>query len=181
MTTKDGPRIPPVTAPDDEQAAALAKTIHRRGSPLRLFATLAHHPRLLRRFNALGGLFFTGALDPRERELVILRVAVRADSPYELAQHVELGREAGLTSTEIKRVIADLDEGWSTGDRLLLRMTDELLDDMTVSHETWSALQTRYGTDALLELLLLPGFYRMLAGLLDALKIEPEPDAAAPG
>src|SRR5690348_4898614 len=73
----DQPRIPPRQAPfpDDVQETLGSTLSTPGGAPLNIFATLAHHPRLLKRFNVLGGLFLSrGLLPPRDREIVILRV-----------------------------------------------------------------------------------------------------------
>ena len=51
------PRIAPLTDPTPEVKELLDKTKIRQGPVLNVFATLAHHPRLLKRFNVLGGLF----------------------------------------------------------------------------------------------------------------------------
>ena len=175
-TPASTPRLAPIEKPTEEQEELLSKTLTRNGRALRVFRTLAHHPRLLKRFNAMGGLFMTGELDGRHRELVILRVAVRTGSDYEFAQHVLLGRKAGLTDEEIVATGAvDLD-GWPEEDRLLLTLADELLDHDQLSQATWTALEKRFDTQQLLELLLLPGFYRMLAGALNSLGVAPEDD-----
>lgn len=175
-TSESGiPRIEPVTDPDEEQAALLSKTLTRSGKPLLVFSTLAHHPRLLKRFNALGGLFITGLVPDRERELIILRVAGRVECDYEFAQHVLLGRGAGLTDEEIINILND-DRDWSEADRLLLQFTDEMLAQDRASGDVLERLQARYTTQQLLELLLLPGFYRMLAAALRTIELSGEED-----
>jgi 4-carboxymuconolactone decarboxylase len=171
------PLIPPVTAFDDEQWEILSKTLlDDRGRPLNVFATLAHHPRLLKRFNALGGLFLAkGLLPARERELVILRVAARTGSEYEFGQHTVIGRRAGLADSEIA-ALDDGGEGWGDGDRLLIRFTDELIDGDEVSAGTWAAVADAHGWDTaqMIELTLVVGFYRMLAGFLNSAGVERE-------
>ncbi|MPZ73594.1 MAG: carboxymuconolactone decarboxylase family protein [Nitriliruptorales bacterium] len=175
------PRIPPVTQYGDEQWEILSKTLlDDDGRPLNVFATLAHHPRLLSRFNALGGLFLAkGTLPARERELVILRVAVRARSAYEFGQHTVIARRTGLTPDEITAVVHN--GTLTAGDALLVRFTDELFDRDVVSDATWDdvAQQHRYDTQQMIELTLLVGFYRMLAGFLNSAEVES--DAGMPG
>jgi hypothetical protein len=72
------PRLQPVDPgplEGSELAEALAKTVFRDGPVLNIMGTLAHQPRLLKRFNVLGGAFLVhGLLPAREREIVILRV-----------------------------------------------------------------------------------------------------------
>lgn len=176
------PRIAPVQEYTEEQRELLAKTlISPAGRPLNIFATLAHHPRLLNRFNALGGLFLSkGLLPPRERELVILRVAYRTRSVYEFGQHTVIGRAAGLTDQEIERIVGPLDDpAWASPDRALLAFTDELIESDRVSDAIWSAVAERWDEPRLLELIMLVGFYRMVAGFLNGVGVEPE--AGLPG
>ncbi len=171
----DSPRIAPVTEPDDEQAALLSKTLLTKdGRPLNLFATLAHNPLLLKRFNALGGFFLRhGELPARERELVILRVAARTGSDYEHAQHVIVSEQVGLSRDEIDRAGGPL-ETWGDDDRTLLRFVDEMIDSDGAEVMTWGSLGERYSDVQMLELSLLVGFYRMLAGFLVVVGVEIE-------
>ena len=87
------PRIPPLPAEDrDERTEELLRSLRRDpdGTDLNIFATLAHHPRLLKRWSAFGGvLLYGGELPPRERELLILRTAANCGADYEWGQHAE--------------------------------------------------------------------------------------------
>ena len=171
-------RIAPVSEPTEEQQELLSKTLlGPDGRALNVFATLAHHPHLLRRVNALGGLFMAhGSLPPRERELLILRTAYRIGSDYEWAQHVVIGRRAGLTDDEIARVARPADDGaWTDGERALLAAADELYEGDDVGTETWAALERDWSTEQLLELVVMVGFYRMLGGYLRAARVQLEP------
>ena len=165
------PRISPVDAPDDEQRELLAKTlIGPDGRPLHVFSTLVRHPRLLRRVNALGGLFMAhGSLTDREREIVVLRTALQSGSDYEWAQHVPIAHRAGLSDDEIEAI-----RGNDGGGDPLVRAVDELHDDGEVGDATWDALAERYDENQLLELLFLVGFYRMLAGYLRSVRVRLE-------
>jgi len=145
------------------------------GPPLNIFATLAHHPRLLKRFNVMGGLFLArGLLPARERELVILRTGWRTRCEYEFGQHVLIGRRAGSSDEEIRRVTTH-GADWPAGDALLIRLADEIHETRDVSDELWKALRSRWDDAALLELVALAGFYGMVAGLLNALRVQREP------
>jgi alkylhydroperoxidase family enzyme len=173
------PRIPPVTDPDEAQQEALAGAMPpgsdgrpRAGGTLNIFATLAHNPRLLRRFLPFGGtLLYRGKLPAREREIVILRIGWRARSVYEFGQHTLIGRAAGLSDAEIA-ALAGAAHDWSDADRCLVALADELHDTDTVGDETWAALAARYDESELVELLLLAGFYRMVSGFLNAAGVQ---------
>lgn len=170
------PRIRPLADPDPETREILAKTGLRDGVPLNIFSTLAHHPRLLMRFNVFAGMFLTkGLLPARAREIVILRVAWNTGSAYEFGQHTLIGRGVGLTDTEIARVTRNADAaGWDPDDRLLLTMADELCAYDRVSEHTWVWLAQRWSEAELIELVMLAGSYRMVAGFLNTVGVQPE-------
>jgi 4-carboxymuconolactone decarboxylase len=182
MTTESnrGPlRLAPVNAPNEEQRAALAKAPTLPDGTVRnIFLTLAHHPLLLKRFNAFTGTFIAfGLLPADDRELVILRVGARADAPYELGQHFPIARDAGLPEAAIEAVLAD-PPGTALSDdqRLLVDFTDRLIDRGDVDEANWGALTARYDDAQLVELLCLVGAYRMVADFLNVAGVELEDD-----
>ena len=174
------PRIPPLAAAErtPEVAELLAPMQRPDGSELNIFATLARHPKLLRRWSAFGGtLLYRGRLSARDRELLILRTGYRCRAHYEWAQHVEIGRAAGLDDDEIARVAAGPDApGWSTDDAALLRAADELHDDNRIGDATWAALAGRLDEQQLIEVCMTVGQYHLVAFTLNSLGVEPESD-----
>lgn len=96
---------------------------------------LSRHPELMKASQPLGAfLLFRGKLDPRIRELAILRVALRCDAPYEWANHVPAAIGGGATEAE-----ADPAAPWAPADDAVLRAVDEVCADVYVSDETWAA------------------------------------------
>ncbi len=94
-----------------------------------MLGTLAHHPELTRAYHTLNGhLLFATTLSPRQRELLILRVAAVRGCEYEWAQHVVLAADAGLAATRSTRV-RDGGDGWSPLEAALLQAVDELVAD----------------------------------------------------
>jgi 4-carboxymuconolactone decarboxylase len=173
------PRILPVKSPSPEAAETIAKLFSLDGRPLNIFTTLAHHPLLLKRYVALGGVFLAqNQIPAREREIVILRVAWLTGSAYEFGHHTRIGLEAGLDEDEIARTAAAGTEGWQPADAALLQAADEIHAADRVGDETWAELAGRYTEAELLELLALVGFYRMTAGILNSAGVEPEPGVA---
>ena len=55
---------------------------------------------------------------------------------------------------------------------------DALHADCTIDDALWSALRTHFSEEAMLELLMLAGFYRTVSYLTNALKLPLEPGAA---
>jgi len=171
------PRIPPLPpAERDEQVNALLAGVTVAGSEANIFTTVARHRSLLRKWLPFGGKLLNGALEARPRELLILRTGWNCGAEYEWAQHVVLGRQAGLTDEEIRRVIAGPDApGWDPFDAVLLRAADELHRAARLSDPTWTALATRYDDRQLIELCMLIGHYHMVAFTLNSLGVELDP------
>jgi AhpD family alkylhydroperoxidase len=144
--------------------------------PPNIFLTLGRHRGLFR-----GWLWFAGRLMPggklprRESELVILRVAHLRSCAYEFEHHVRLGRRAGVSAADVERVKVGPDaEGWSTRERTLLAVTDELHATGDLSDGTWEKLRGHLDERRAIELLMLAGHYEMLATTLIALRVQPD-------
>ncbi|MGE2717846.1 carboxymuconolactone decarboxylase family protein [Mycolicibacterium litorale] len=169
------PRIEPVRDPNEEQRESLSRTMYAPDStPVNVFATLAHQPQLMRRVNALGGYFMAhGSIPLRERELVILRVAGTCEGTYEEGQHRWIAAErAAMSAGEIEAAIDPAKpHTWSADDAALLGFVDEVLATGTVTDTTWASLDS-WGDIKRTELLVLIGFYRMLAVVTNALDVE---------
>jgi 4-carboxymuconolactone decarboxylase len=170
-------RLGPVEEPSPDQAALLEPFgAFSGGETFNIFRTLVRHPRLFRKSMSLGTeLLLKGQLPPRIREIVILRVAWRTGSVYEWGQHVRIGRESGLSDDEIPVLATEAAEaGWSAADRLAITVTDELCADDDLTDDTWAAALAEWGEPDLIEMILLVGNYRMLAGFLNAARVQPD-------
>jgi alkylhydroperoxidase family enzyme len=168
-------RIAPVVDPSREVAEILEKTLLKDdGSPINIFGVLAHHPRLLKRFNIFAGLLLSSGLLPaREREVVILRIGWNCRSVYEFGQHTVIGKRTGLTDTEIAALTrAPNAHEWSPGDRLLIALADDLCSDDCVSNETWDALRTTWNEAEMIELVMVAGTYRLVSGFLNSVGVQ---------
>lgn len=175
----DHARIPPLAANDrDERTAELLASL--RFSPdaddMNLFATLARHPRLLKRWSAFGGsLLFGGTLPDRDRELLILRTAWNTGADYEWGHHRALAGAAGLTATEVDRVVDGPEaDGWAPADAAVLRAADELHGSGVIGDDTWSALAGRYDEQQLIEVPMVVGQYHLVAFTIRSLGIQRE-------
>lgn len=146
-----------------------------------LFATLVRHPKLFKRWSVFANhILFKSTLPPRERELVILRVAWLCRADYEWGQHVLIARECGLSDDTIRRIKIGPDGGgWTRIEAALLRAVDELHSDCRIGDGTWNELQPHYGEQQMLDLMFTAGNYRLLAGVMRSIEIER--DAGAGG
>jgi 4-carboxymuconolactone decarboxylase len=175
------PRIAPLdpaSITDPDFLAALQKTLLREdGNPVNIFATLAHHRKLLDRFNRMGGfLLQKGLLPAREREIVILRVGWKSRSVYEFGQHTIIGGREGITAEEISALAkSQTGHTWSDDDAALIALADELCDHNVVSDQTWTRLATKWNEAELIEMVVTAGFYRMVSGFLNTMGVELDP------
>lgn len=141
-----------------------------------LFLTLGRHRRLFRGWLRFAGQMMPGGRLPRrETEVVILRVAHLRDCAYEFDHHVHLGRRAGVTATDVERILAGPEAaGWSPREQAILRAVDALHHDRDVDDATWSGLRDHLDERETIELVLLVGHYEMLATAIATLRIQPD-------
>jgi alkylhydroperoxidase family enzyme len=130
-----------------------------------VLGTLARHPQLMRAYHVFNGhILFTTSLSPRQRELLILRVAALREAEYEWEQHVILAAEAGLDDDEIARIVDGPDApGWSVEDAAAIRAVDELLRDALITDSTWATLARTLDEHQLMDLVFTVGAYDLLA------------------
>ena len=173
MTTRsrhDEPRLEPLDpATLDEDTRR-----HVPGDALNIFRTLAHHPKLLKRWLVFGShVLSKSTLPARERELAILRTGWRCGSAYEFGQHTVIGSGTGITDDEIRALTLPLDEHpWSDDDRALLDAADELHDDQCITTATWERLRARWDDQQLLDLIFTVGQYTLVSMALNSLGVQ---------
>ncbi|MGR8918124.1 MAG: carboxymuconolactone decarboxylase family protein [Gammaproteobacteria bacterium] len=170
------PRIKPLEEPDWTEAQRERLEPIRREQPFyNVAATLFRHTEAARAFwvwatHVMGD---TSTIEPREREILILRVGWRCQAEYEWGQHKIFGRDAGLDDAEIERIKAGPDApGWSDFDRALLRAADELHDDACISDGTWAALAERYDTLQLMDVVFAVGQYHLVSMALNSFGVQ---------
>ena len=183
------PPLPPREWPEEMRSAlaALRPAHARHPRPpqdpsrpkgLNALGLLAHHPELTAAFNAFNGhVLFASTLSPRQRELLVLRVAVRRDSAYEWAQHAVLAADAGLSRAEVDQVRTDPGTApWDELDRALLDAVDELLDDARIGDATWAVLAGHLDPRQLMDLVFTVGAYELLAMAFRTFDVELDAD-----
>jgi alkylhydroperoxidase family enzyme len=174
-------RIAPAAAPFAADIQMALDKIMPPGKPqLALFTTLARDPRLFGKFFA-GSLLDRGHLTLRQREIVIDRTTALCGSEYEWGVHAAIFAErVKLDAAQLASTVSGSpdDACWSDEDRVLLRMCDALHRECTLDDTVWSALHERFSDEAVLELLMLAGFYRTVSYLSNALRLPLEAGAA---
>ena len=143
--------------------------------PLNIFRTVAHADTAVRPLLRLGGAILgQGELDPRRRELAILRTAAVTGAEYEWIQHEAIARTTGASDEQMAAVKAgDLEaDGLDDDDRLVLLCAEELLRNDTIGEATFAAARERLSDREIVELILTVGYYRMLAGVMNSVAID---------
>jgi alkylhydroperoxidase family enzyme len=149
-----------------------------RPKALNALGTLAHHPTLTRAYHTFNGhVLFGSTLSPRQRELLVLRVAAVRQSDYEWVQHTVLAGDVGLTPDDIARIAEGPDApGWSVIDAAMVRAVDELLADALVGEATWQVLAGALETQQLMDLVFTVGAYDLLAMAFRTFGVELDAD-----
>ncbi len=177
-------RVPEPTreqlSPDGQ--AVFDRIVATRGGVRGPFSVLLHSPALAERVAALGEhLRFRSGLDGADRELAILTAGRETEAAYEWAAHEPIARREGTRPGAIA-VVRER------------RPTDELLPREAVIVETVRALHREHrltdvqyaraesmlGRQALLELIILAGYYGMIALVLNAFDVDLPPGTTPP-
>jgi 4-carboxymuconolactone decarboxylase len=146
---------------------------------LNLFRMLPWSGAIATQFLRMGGAILarTG-LDARLRELAILRVGALTGSDYEVHHHRRICRDVGLTGAQMDATAtgagaAVLDQT----QRLVIAFTDAVLKEVKAPDALFAEILEALGPEALAELVMTIGYYRLVAGFLlnFGVEIEAEP------
>jgi len=183
------PRIEPL-APDDARAAAAGAGVLAPMADLSIYRVLLRHPGVAKEFDGLlGQLLWRNRLDARLRELLIMRVAWLTGSVYEWTQHWRVATQIGVDPADVLGVRDWEDyDAFGAPERAVLAATDETVRVGRISDATWAACVAAIADEqALLELVSAIGWWRMVASVLETLRVPLEdgvepwpPDGRAP-
>jgi alkylhydroperoxidase family enzyme len=138
----------------------------------------------LRRFiNGAVAYLEPSHLTIRQREVFLLRVTGRCRCAYEWGLRVHYFAEAAALSDEQIRATVyggNDDAVWLPEDRLLIELADELHDSVSISDRLWTALRTAFSEEAMLQLLMMAGYYRTVAYIANGLQLPPEAGVSRP-
>jgi 4-carboxymuconolactone decarboxylase len=129
----------------------------------------------LQRSRLSNALFTQIVIDPKLREIAILRTAKDCHSVYEWTQHVPAAKHVGVTSEQIAAI-----ENWqiagcfSEVERLVLQFTDEVNANVKASRATVEALKRHLSPGEIIELLVIIGHWRQTASILETTEVELE-------
>jgi alkylhydroperoxidase family enzyme len=171
------PYVDPASAPE-----AVRTILERLPIQLNIFRMVAHAETSFRPFLMLGtSILAQQQLSPKLRELAILRVAALSAARYEWTQHVPIAEATGATKAQVAALEGnDIDaECFDPLERLVLRFTTEVVQDVRASEPTFGALAARLSPREVVELILTVGYYMLVARLLESTDVDMDPPAGA--
>jgi alkylhydroperoxidase family enzyme len=174
--TEDSGRLAPL--PPDQWPAELAEIRSNLGQPLNIHNLMAHHAALTRAWMPFRNhIVANSSLEPRQRELLILRTALNCEASYEWEHHVVRGRQAGLSPEEIRRVREDPAVAhWPPAERALLQAADECNRQSHVGDEVFVELCRHFDERQQLDILATIGMYTTLAAMIKTYRVPLEDD-----
>ena len=162
---------------DDKDASPeVLKILTARSQVLNVQRMTAHAQGIFPIRSKLSNALFTQIkLDPRLREIAILRTAKDCHSVYEWTQHVPAAKHVGVTDEQIAAI-----EKWTQAscfseiERLVLQLTDEVNINVKGKRETVAALKKHLSPGEIIELLVIIGHWRQTASILETIEVDLE-------
>lgn len=152
----------------DSLPAELREAVAQRGN-IHVYRMVTHSPGLAPSFLTMAtDMFMANSMPPAWRELAILRVGHRYAAPYEVHHHVNIARAVGLNDAAIAAAESGDLDGLDPAEKLLVELTDALLDRHTLSDEERAAALTVLDVDQLAAFVLTVGFYQLVSNFLNA-------------
>jgi alkylhydroperoxidase family enzyme len=117
-------------------------------------------------------IFKAQGIDPKTREMIILRAAAVLDSPYEWQANTQMAKNVGLSPEEIDAAASDGPvHGINPEYVLVCRATDELSTSGTLRDETLSDLLDRYGESIARKIVLMIAWFNLLSRFLNGCRV----------
>ncbi len=145
---------------------------------LNIHRMVAHSDAAIREFIRIGSRLLTGArLEPRFRELAILRIAQIHGARYEWAHHVPIALGVGVSNQQVKE-LGDWQRSdvFSDNEKTVLKYTEEVVRENQPSDETFENALRFMDRPSLVELTLSIGYWSMVAKFLLTFRVEVEED-----
>ncbi|WP_222196001.1 carboxymuconolactone decarboxylase family protein [Modestobacter italicus] len=165
--------------PDADEGGPAAEVLRaRRGGELSaLDRLLLHSPAVAEGWSALlGALRNATTLTPDLTELVVLRIAVLNDAPFEWAAHEPAARRAGVTEEQLAALRSPggvPGAAFSPLQSAVLRFTDASTRQVAVPDELFDEVRGHLDDRQVVELVATVGGYAMVSRFLVALQVPP--------
>jgi len=167
-----------------EEMTEQARELTLERGNLNVYRALANADKVFTGWMLAGrAVLASPVLSVRLRELVVLRTGYLMDSPYELGQHRDVARTAGVSSDEINAITSE--SAWQAAhfnpvELEVLRLTTELLTSRNVSAAVFDQVHAALGSEATVEVLMVISRYSGLALMLNALDVDLDESARLP-
>jgi AhpD family alkylhydroperoxidase len=165
--------VEPGTRPELAEQEARIRTERGRVSPL--YQVLLNSPAIAHGWEQmLTAVRNRSGLDPRVRELVILRVAVLNRAPYEFDSHVPHAIAAGCTQADIDATRVQplpAHAGWSPDAVAALRLTDAMTRDIQVPDAVFDEVAEHFDAQGKVDVVATVAAYNMVSRFLVALHV----------
>lgn len=145
--------------------------LDRLPARLNLFYMLAHAETCLRPVMSLGSALLKKLdLDPLLREIAMLRAMYMVGGEYEIVQHVPIAAHVGCSAAQLEALKTGVrgDGLFSPVEIAVLDFTEDLTANTRVSDAVLSALREHLGDREVVELILVIGFYSMMAKVTES-------------
>lgn len=147
---------------DPGQARLFDWIVGSRGELVRPFQVLLHAPEQAEHIARLGHVVrFESGLDGADRELAILATGRAHGCDYVWDTHLDLARREGTSPDAIAHLdgrAGDL----APREAAILDMVGELCSGSSVSASTFARVESHLGTEGVVELSILVGYYTLL-------------------
>ena len=162
----------------DAQVSALVDTEGRLHGPFNAFLI---DPDIGEAVQNLGSAIrYRSVLRPRAREIATLTVASAVESNFEWHAHTRLGRAAGLTDAETAAIFEGREsETFDADERQIWNVTRNLVHNRDLDDQLFAEVHNTLGDVILMELIVLVGFYELIARSLEVWRT-PLPDDTEP-
>lgn len=150
----------------------------RLPAPANIFNMMAHAETCLKPVMKLGGtLLGKLQLDPKLRELCLLHAVKLEGGEYEWLQHVPIALDLGATQAQIDALQTGDDRAacFDARETAALVLTREAVVDVRASEAAVTEARRHLSDREVVELILMSGFYIMLARLTETLGVENDP------
>ncbi len=149
-----------------------------RGGVRGPFAVLLHSPGVADPVQALGAhLRYGGVLPGRLRELAILTTARHWSARYEWYAHAPIAAKEGLEPAIIEAIAERRTPEFSAPDEATVYgFCREVLDKGRAGDETYAKVVELFGTEGVVELVAVAGYYSLLSMALNTFDVEPPGD-----
>jgi alkylhydroperoxidase family enzyme len=117
-------------------------------------------------------IFNVQGIEPKTREMIILRAATVLDSPYEWQANTQMAKNVGLSPNEIDAAASDGPVvGINPEYVLVCKATDELSTSGTLRDETLSELLDKYGETISRKIVLMIAWFNLLSRFLNGCRV----------